>query len=288
MLYPNAQPRIRVRNFFLLTFAISWLFWLPQILHDSGVSHLELPFNLLAVIGAWGPSLSAIALLYATGGLAAVGGLLKKLLRWRLAFRWYLFVLFWPIIVSLAVTLLAIADGHSPPDFANAPVFDVYPVDSEVMQIGLLFIVPMVFVLQTLGSSLGEELGWRGLALPLLQSRYRALAASLLIGLIWGLWHLPYYWLNHGGFEGFIGFLILIILDAVIYTWLYNRTQGSLLLVVMFHTSQVMSSLFISSVDIPLYRFIVTLLLIAYILRTHKVDLGLKRGIDLIRGQQSG
>jgi membrane protease YdiL (CAAX protease family) len=145
----------------------------------------------------------------------------------------------------------------------------------------------MVFVIQSLGSSLGEELGWRGLALPLLQSRYRALAASLLIGLMWGLWHLPLYWFDHAGFEGFISFLLLITLDAVIYTWIYNRTQGSLLLVVMFHTSHVMNTLFINSIDIPLYRFMVTLLLIAYILRTHKVDLGLKRGIDLTKGNST-
>lgn len=283
MLYPTEQAQIRARDFFLLSFVISWLLWLPQVLDDTGILQLALPFNLLAVLGAWGPAFSAIVLLYRNAGVKAVKTLFKKLLRWRLSLRWYLFVILWPVFVSLLVTLLAISDGHSAPDFTAAPVFEVYPLDSAVMQIGLLLILPMVFIIQTLGSSLGEELGWRGLALPLLQNRYRALAASLLIGLMWGLWHLPHYWLNHAGFEGFIGFLLLIILDAVIYTWLYNRSQGSLLLVVMFHTSQVMCNLFVSSVDIPLYRFMVTLILIAYILRTHKVDLGLKRGIDFTK-----
>jgi membrane protease YdiL (CAAX protease family) len=87
------------------------------------------------------------------------------------------------------------------------------------------------------GSAVGEEIGWRGYALPRLQARRTALTASLVIGSLHGLWHLP-LWLS-GQHEHplsvYPAFLIQAVALAVIYTWLYNSTKGSLLLVVLFH-----------------------------------------------------
>jgi hypothetical protein len=89
------------------------------------------------------------------------------------------------------------------------------------------------------GSALGEEIGWRGYALPRLQSRRTALMASLVLGTLHALWHLP-LWLN-GDPDNQLGlypaFVIQVIAVAVIYTWLYNGTKGSLLLAVLFHTA---------------------------------------------------
>ena len=89
-------------------------------------------------------------------------------------------------------------------------------------------------------SGLGEELGWRGFALPRMQARHPALTASLLLGVLWGLWHLPLEIaqglpLIAAGLVGFVFFLLHIIAYALLFTWVYN-TQGSLFLMVLFHT----------------------------------------------------
>ena len=89
------------------------------------------------------------------------------------------------------------------------------------------------------GSALGEELGWRGFALPRMQARNSALKASLIIGILWGCWHLP-LWLT--GTEShpislFGPFVVAVIASSVIYTWLYNNTGGSLLIIVLYHAA---------------------------------------------------
>ena len=82
----------------------------------------------------------------------------------------------------------------------------------------------------------GEEVGWRGYVLPRLQAKYNALVSSLIVGVIWGLWHIPKF-LAPGNTSPFGWFMIKVIADAVLYTWLYNNTKGSLLLATLFHAA---------------------------------------------------
>jgi membrane protease YdiL (CAAX protease family) len=84
-------------------------------------------------------------------------------------------------------------------------------------------------------AGLGEELGWRGFALPRMQARKPALAASLLLGILWGLWHLPFEIAVGISPLGYLDFLLFIIGFSVLYTWVYNNTWGSLFLIVLFH-----------------------------------------------------
>ena len=99
-----------------------------------------------------------------------------------------------------------------------------------------------------LGGPLGEEPGWRGFALPRLQQRRTALTSSVLVGLIWGLWHIPLYLLPGTGqhellrtgtspafaIGGFVGWTIGL---SVLFTWLFNQTRGSLIVVILFHAA---------------------------------------------------
>lgn len=96
---------------------------------------------------------------------------------------------------------------------------------------------------------MGEELGWRGFALPRLQARMSALSASLILGLLWALWHLPLYLTaGHPLSEVFFGwFLLSILADAILFTWIFNNTRGSLLVVLLFHASIATSGLFLAS-----------------------------------------
>jgi membrane protease YdiL (CAAX protease family) len=99
-----------------------------------------------------------------------------------------------------------------------------------------------------LGGPLGEELGWRGFALPRLQQRRTALTSSIFLGLIWGLWHIPLYFvpgtgqheiLRSGTSPGFAigGFVGWTIGLSVLFTWLFNKTRGSLIVVILFHAA---------------------------------------------------
>ena len=92
-----------------------------------------------------------------------------------------------------------------------------------------------------IGGPIAEEFGWRGFALPKLQARIGALYAGLLIGVIWGLWHLPFFIFPEGasviGNIPFVWYLPLVTAWSVLFTWIYNNTNGSVLMMILFHAA---------------------------------------------------
>ena len=169
---------------------------------------------------------------------------------WRVSILWYAFVLLYPVVLSLATTSLYVLFGGQAPDFADPPVLRVYPLPPELLKVGPLVLLPFVFLITLLISSpMGEEIGWRGYALPRLQANRSALTASVILGLLWGLWHLPRdLALGQFSFWSLLG----IVAVAILFTWVYNNTGGSLLLALLFHTSISVTGLFLSTVDPPL------------------------------------
>ena len=140
----------------------------------------------------------------------------------RIGLRWYLAALALTMLVPLAVGVSILMGGDTP------------VVDNTIFGVLFLFAF-MIFP----GSALGEEIGWRGFVLPRMQARHSALKASLLIGILWGPWHLP-LWLT--GSEGhpislYVPFVVAVVASSVFYTWLYNNTGGSLLIVVLYHAA---------------------------------------------------
>jgi membrane protease YdiL (CAAX protease family) len=115
---------------------------------------------------------------------------------------------------------------------------------------------------------MGEELGWRGYALPRLQARQSALLASIVLGLLSGLWHLPLF-LTQGDPRAslpFGWFLIGIVLAAIVVTWVYNHTQGSLLIALLLHTTTALTSSFLSSAaTAPVFEVVVQLVAVSII-----------------------
>lgn len=84
----------------------------------------------------------------------------------------------------------------------------------------------------------GEEIGWRGYALPRLQARHGALIASLIIGVVWGFWHVPKFLMAGSAQDySFWVFLLDTTAKAILFTWVYNNTKSSLLLVTLFHAA---------------------------------------------------
>ena len=207
--------------FLVLTYGLTWALWIPlDIFRDAAAG----PYTSLALlIGSNIPSAVAIVLTLVGFGWGATRKLLGRLLIWRISWRWYLVLLAPTALVVGTITLVAVTRGG--PTAALA-----VPLVSAIIAVAF-----MTFP----GSALGEEIGWRGFALPRVQSRRTALTASLVIGSLHGLWHLP-LWLRADvdhRLSVYPAFLIQALALAVIYTWLYNSSKGSLLLVVLFHTA---------------------------------------------------
>jgi membrane protease YdiL (CAAX protease family) len=161
------------------------------------------------------------------GGLKGLWDLLKRGLRFRFNWRWYLIVLFlFPLMVGGSY-LAALALG--------APV-----VPSEAMQQPVMIPVAFVVILFT-GGPLQEEFGWRGTLLDPLQERFGPLGASLVVGLIWALWHLPLFYLPNEAApfydRPFWGLFVTVLMMSVLFTWVWNNTGGSVLAVILLHAT---------------------------------------------------
>jgi membrane protease YdiL (CAAX protease family) len=217
--------------FFALSL-LAWLIWLPQAAHRFGVigwaPSLQSPLNALTV---WSPGLAAVWLTRRLSGSSGVKALFRPLFRWRVPARWYLIALLLEFgIWALAITIDQQAGWNH----------EVHPaVLDKAFGGAAAFMIPIA-VIFTLPNALGEELGWRAFALPRLQAKYGALAASVILGLFWGCWHLPAWVAWRSTEPGFLPVVLLVvntIPSAVVFTWLFNRTGGSLLIVVLYHAS---------------------------------------------------
>jgi membrane protease YdiL (CAAX protease family) len=204
-----------------LTYALTWALWIPLSVLRGAVP-AALGFWAI-LIGSNVPSAVAIILTAVGFGKGATRRLLGQLLIWRVGWRWYLLLLGPTVLVIGSITLVAALRG-GPTAALGMPLLSA---------IG--FVAFMIFP----GSALGEEVGWRGFALPRLQSNRTALSASLVLGFLHALWHLP-LWLSgepDHPLSLYPAFVIQFIAMAVIFTWLYNNTRGSLLLAVLFHAA---------------------------------------------------
>lgn len=180
-------------------------------------------------LGAFSSSLAAIVLVAIEGRKGGVRELLGRFLIGRVGIRWWAYaVLFGAIPAVAALYLFNLFDGP-------AVTWDgLKPLSS---------IVPMIIVLTVL-AGMGEEFGWRGFAMPRLQARYNALVSSLIIGLLWGIWHTPLFltegtiqskWLAEVGWISAVGYTIFCMSWSIQYTWVFNNTKGSVLLAAVIH-----------------------------------------------------
>ena len=195
----------QVASFFILTFVISWSMWaIAYLLRDS---ILEFP---LFVLGAFGPMLSALTITSYTGG--SVKSWAAPILRWRVSARWYLYAFGLPVLIWTFINIELALLGEE--------------IDVSLLPGRALTAVGTFFLVLTVGGGF-EEPGWRGFALGRLQERLSPVRATLLLGFVWGLWHVPLY----GPLAP-----VLITTLAFFYTYLYNRT-GSVLLVILLHAT---------------------------------------------------
>ena len=208
-------------KFVLIAFAFTWAFWLLATLEARGlISSLPVPALFL---GAFGPMVAAVVLTAQESGRAGLRSLLSRVVRWRVAPVWYAVAILGPFVLTLGTMALHVVFGGRPPDLSA--------------MIGVLPTVLALTVYMLVQVGIGEEIGWRGYALPKLQTGYSALTSSVILGVIWALWHLPVFFNPATSYSNtpFLVFLVFLIPFAILYTWVFNSTGGSVLMAMILH-----------------------------------------------------
>jgi membrane protease YdiL (CAAX protease family) len=211
--------------FFALAFALSWLWVFPLAAAHLVVLRGEgWPTHYPALFG---PAIAAVVVTAWTMGRPGIGDLLARVARWRVPLRWWLAALSPAAFLGLALIAMAAA-GRTLPSAAAFGRFSGIPA------IGLAGVLLLIVC-----GALGEETGWRGYALPQLQRRFSPLTSSLILAVLWFAWHLPQFFVistyRDSSPVQYVGMLLGLMCGAVILTWLYNRSGGSILLVAVWH-----------------------------------------------------
>jgi len=214
--------------YFVLAFAGTWLVISPLVMDAIGLIKLSdvawMLFYLLASIT--GPNLAAF---YVTGvleGQAGMGRLFRRMFQFRAGLQWYVAVLFTFLVVWLT---------------AYSLLYNGAPLANLAAHPSLLFsaFLPNV-IIGLLIPSIGEEPGWRGFALPRMQKLYGPVIASLILGTLHGVWHLPALFtpmLGPFSVDGFVIFVLTAAAGTFIYTWIFNNTRGSVWIAMLLHAS---------------------------------------------------
>jgi membrane protease YdiL (CAAX protease family) len=224
--------RYPLLTFFLLAFGLSWIFMITDALGSRAILPFRLPIPLLIVMG-YMPTLAAVIVTWQIKGRDGVRALLKKLLIARVRLGWYVFAIFGIAVMAVIAVMLYNT-------FGNGPVVPILSKNAPPFSGPLQMILTIVVMYIIVGLVNGEELAWRGFALPRLQTKYNALISSLILGVIWTLFHLPLFFTATGSSQAeisFVSFLISTVSITVLYTWMYNNTRGSVLLAYLFHAA---------------------------------------------------
>jgi len=216
-----------ILRYFAITFAATWTFWFAAAAASSssgGAAH-PVVATLLLYLGTFTPGLLAVAMTARADGMSGVRALLGKLFKGNVGGRWYLFA-----IGFMATIKLSAAGVHR-------VAIGVWPQFGE--EAWYLMLAATVFSV-LVGGQTGEEVGWRGFALPRLAERMGLARASILLGVIWASWHLPLFFIFPGADtngQSFPLYLLQVTALSVAIAWLWWRTNGSLLLPMLLHAA---------------------------------------------------
>ena len=208
--------------FLLLTFAWSWGIWGPKVLLEQGIIE---GIPVLPNLGAFGPTVAAFILVAYASGFKGIRRLAGRAIQLDYPKKWLLVALLLPPAIVGGALAVAIATGTTPTfPWAGQPI---------------ILLIAFAWIL-VLGGPVQEEFGWRGYLLDPLQERLTPLGAGVAIGLVWAVWHLPLFYIPSETIyydNPFLGFAVSITLLSVLMTWVYNRTNGSLLPMLLMHTA---------------------------------------------------
>jgi membrane protease YdiL (CAAX protease family) len=220
----NQVKRHSLVTYFALAYGLSWLeLWIA-----SGLLHA--PAVVAITLTTLAPTIAALIVTALAEGRPGLVNLGRRMLLWRVSGLWYLAAL---LLIPLAYVAGTLFISRGPAGF-TPPASVVYWLISSIIATVLILV---------LGGPLFEEPGWRGFALPRLQHRFGPLGGTVILGFLWGCWHLPQYLIpewaaQNGGLSvaSVVTFLFLVLAFNVIMSWVWNGTRGSLLLAVLAHT----------------------------------------------------
>jgi uncharacterized protein len=225
-------------KFFLLTYAVTWTFFIAAavISHKASLSDqtTTVVAGLLVFAGTIAPALVAIAISWRAGGISRTRALLDRLFHWRTGARWYVFAVGYMATIKFMVALTHRVMTGSWPPFNHQP-----------------FVIVIAAIIVSTPFQSGEEIGWRGYALPLLVERMGFARGSVLLGLVWAFWHLPLFFLRVPGNDeygqSFPVWALGVTALSVAFAWLYSHVNGSLLLTMLMHSAVNNTPHFLSS-----------------------------------------
>jgi len=219
----NTKERLFRRYPLVSFFVLSYLFFLVAILIIGAVVSLTavsaLIMGFLIAFAAWTPNAAAIVVTGVTEGKAGVKRLFAGWSRWRVSGWWYLFGLA-PIGIALITAALYSLLGRA----------DARQTTTELTTSALV----LMLLFHTIQGATGEELGWRGFALPGLQKRFSPLVSALILGAVVSGWHGVLHLVSPTGIPEW-QFIVLMVSYSVIVTWAYNKSRGSVLIATIFH-----------------------------------------------------
>lgn len=230
----NSFKRYPLILFFLLAYLFVWL-------------EALFPNPILAILSVASPTLAAVLTLRFLKEKDAPD-LMQPLFQGRASLFWYGVAILGPILFGVTAIFILSLQSSLPPDFWRVVPWTTLPA----ILFGRLLI------------NVWEEVGWRGFALPRLQARSNSLTASLILGFLWGFWHLPFY-IGEASQQTQLPFALLLldtVLISILYTWLYNNTKGSLLFVTLFHAVGNSFNLLVIGAGVPLISYFGTHLII--------------------------
>jgi membrane protease YdiL (CAAX protease family) len=217
----SSQNSWNLVAYFILAYAISWAIGIPLALAKQGIIQPIFP-QWFHYFVAYGPMISALILTWATQGPPGTKELWRRITSWRVGGVWWLVSLS-PVIIGFALVLVLNLLTKNKVTFVQLGEVHFLPS----LGIGALFLWILTF-------GFGEEIGWRGYALPRLQKDFNALIATTILTVFWALWHLPqFFYLFNPSIA--VGWVIGLFAGAIVFTWLLNSTEGSILIVAIWH-----------------------------------------------------
>ena len=230
-------------TFIAIAFIFSWALWsvlvvtTPPGAMQEGISPT---FFVLAALGGIGPSLAGIVTTAIVDGKEGLRDLFARFGRWRVGIGWYVAALLITPLVALAT--LAVEGALGMPTATLEEIIGTLPIS----------------IIWPIFAALGEEFGWRGFYLPRLQKRHTALGSSIVVGVAWGLWHIPTQYLAFRQYGLLVVFayvfvvhIVAITAQSTVMTWVHNNARQSLLLMILFHFGLTSTTLFLFPLNMP-------------------------------------
>jgi membrane protease YdiL (CAAX protease family) len=213
-------------TFFLLTFIISWSFFIIAAIISRNANSFDSGFSpigyFIYLIGVFAPALVGAFLSWREQGKAGVLALLSRIFKVPAYLGWYIFAVGYFVAIKLLSAVVYRIATDRWPLFGHRALY--------IIIAAIIFSIPV---------QAGEEVGWRGFALPRMADRIGLAGASIILGIIWGAWHLPFFFFygvdKYG--QSFPVYLLSVVAISIAMAWLYWRTKGSLLLMMLMHAA---------------------------------------------------